>query len=117
MVIDILDDDPRRMCEFKRVLGEKLPDAEIVSFDHAPGMIDWLGDGLARAVLVSLDHDLGAARDGFEPGTGREVADAIASQPASCPVIVHSSNSTAAQGMVFALEGAGWTATRAYPMN
>ena len=85
-------------------------------------MVAWLPDGLSRAAIVSLDHDLGATReqdDGtrFDPGTGRDVVNALAALPPGCPVIVHSSNGTAAQGMVLELEGKGWLAIRVYPMN
>src|SRR4051812_14059122 len=105
MLIAILDDDLRRMDAFQREIRSHFPEAEIVSFDNAPAMIAWLPGGLASARLVSLDHDLGASRetaDGgrFEPGTGREVANAIAKLTASCPVVVHSSNGPAAQGMI-----------------
>ena len=58
-------------------------------------------------------------RDGqrFEPGIGREVADFLAQHAPVCPVIIHSSNGPAAQGMQFCLERAGWSVTRVYPLD
>jgi len=81
-------------------------------------MITWLGDHIGDVALMSLDHDLPIRRDAgrsIDCGTGREVADFLASMPPTCPVIVHSSNNQCAPGMYFGLKHAGWTCTRIYP--
>ena len=84
-------------------------------------MLAWLRDHLERAPIIALDHDLGPSRlrDGerFEPGIGRDVADYLATRAPVCPVVIHSSNSPAADGMQFCLEAAGWTVTRVYPCD
>ena len=81
-------------------------------------MIEWLGAGMTRTVLICLDHDLGPsrARDDmrFEPGSGRDVVDWLATHPARCPVVVHSANGMAVPGMLLVLEQAGWSASRVF---
>jgi hypothetical protein len=118
-VVVLLEDDPRRaelMLHAVTALG--LP---LVQFDNAPDMPIWLRESLPNAVLIALDHDLGPSRlrDGerFEPGIGRDVADYLAGCSPTCPILIHSSNSPAAQGMLFCLEGAGWNVTRVYPFD
>ena len=98
----ILEDDPGRMIAFRKALAGL--SFEVVIMDNAPDMIEWLDTGLARAVLICLDHDLGPSRlrDGtrFEPGSGRDVADWLAARPARCPVVVHSANGSAVPSML-----------------
>ena len=47
----------------------------------------------------------------FDPGVGRDVVEYLVTQPPTCPVIVHTSNYLARDGMVFALEFANWETT------
>ena len=100
----ILEDTPARVAEMRTVLAELLPALEVVVFDNAPDCADWLPEGLPLAALICLDHDLGPTRDRggvrFDPGIGRDTADLLAMYPATCPVIVHSSNSLAVPGML-----------------
>jgi hypothetical protein len=70
--------------------------------------------------LISLDHDLDSVpRSGEdEPinhGCGRGVVDYLVTQPPTCPVIIHTSNATAGDGMYFALRRGGWPTFRVYP--
>ncbi len=94
---------------------------EIVAFDNAPDMIAWLDANLGDTRLICLDHDLGANRvlNGSlqDPRTGRHVADFLATQKPVCPVIIHSSNVTAAPGMMIVLDDAGWCCSRLSPYN
>ena len=100
-------------------LAEILP-VEAIFFEKSREMIAWLGQHLGEVVFISLDHDL-PLRDAdgrsIDCGTGREVADYLASMPPTCPVIVHSSNDVCAAGMFFALKDAGWPCSRVYPCN
>ena len=101
-------------------LSELLPGTEPVFFPIAREMISWLGEHLGDAVLISLDHDLPISRQEgrtVDCGSGREVADFLASMAPTCPVIVHSSNGNCAPGMYFVLKGAGWPCTRVYPSD
>lgn len=87
------------------VLAESLPAYEVAIFANAQRMIDWLAGHMAAVVLVSLDHDLPIRTPEGLPidsGTGRQVANYLASRPPTCPVIVHSSNPDSAPGMFFA---------------
>lgn len=117
--IVILDDEPDRIAVMMECLAARLPGDELVSFDNAVDMIDWLLDNLTTASLICLDHDLGPNRrragEVFDPGTGRDVADFLATRPASCPVVIHTTNSLAAPGMVRVLGESGWTVTRVVP--
>ena len=80
-------------------------------------MIRWLNAHLGEAALISLDHDLEPERAGEDPGTGRDVVAFLAGRSAVCAVIVHTSIGTAASGMCFALEGAGWSSIRVVPVD
>jgi hypothetical protein len=120
----ILDDTAARVTEMRKVLAEVLPAFEVVAFDNAPDCLDWLPAGLVDAALLCLDHDLGPTRDPsggdasagrFDPGIGRDVADALAMYPPVCPVIVHSSNSLAVPGMLRVLRESGWTCSAVMP--
>jgi hypothetical protein len=74
---------------------------------------------IANCVLISLDHDLGPVRerDGqrFDPGIGRAITEALAQLAPACPVIIHTSNGPAAEGMLNDLRFAGWYAVRVVP--
>jgi hypothetical protein len=117
LTVCILEDDPERTAAFRKAMtGQPF---DLVILDNAPGLLSWLDAGLARTVLISLDHDLGPSRlradARFEPGSGREVADWLAARPARCPVVVHSANGLAVPGMLLVLEQAGWVAHRVFP--
>ena len=119
--VAILEDTEGRIAEMRARLAELLPAYEPVFFDNAAEMVAWLDERLPEVVLISLDHDLPLrqVRDGREvdPGTGREVADFLASLPPTCPVIVHSSNDYFAPGMVCALSDGRWPCWRVYPFD
>lgn len=121
ILVAILDDEPSRREAMEAVLTARLPEVHFVFFDNAPDTIEWLDSGLPTATLLSLDHDLGPIRDRegerFDPGIGRDVVDELEAREATCPVIIHSSNGPAADGMLYALQFAGWTAERVYPYN
>src|SRR5438045_2600017 len=109
--IAILEDSPQRIEAMRQCLSQNLPQVpQVHFFESAYLMIDWLGEYLSEVVLISLDHDLplrDAIGDSANFGSGRQVADYLASLPPTCPVIVHSSNQNFAPGMVFALMDQG----------
>jgi len=116
--IAILEDDLRRIDEMRRHLDVSASELEYHFFEDANEMIAWLREHLADTIVMSLDHDLPLRFEDGRPidfGTGRQVADFLIGVPPSCPVIVHSSNMTAAAGMVFALQQAWWPVTQVYP--
>jgi hypothetical protein len=119
-VLVLLEDDPRRAAAMIEVVQSALR-LPVVQHDNAPDMVEWLEANLDGAVLIALDHDLGPSRsrDGqrFEPGIGRAVADFLAERSPTCPVVIHSSNAPAAEGMRICLEAGGWAVTRVYPFD
>jgi hypothetical protein len=119
--IVILDDEPDRIREMTGCLLRCAPDCPVVTFDNAPDMIRWLAEHLEEARLICLDHDLGPNRvrhgEVFDPGTGRDVADYLASRKPICPVLIHTTNSLAAPGMELVLDDAGWEHSRDIPYD
>ncbi|MDM8551916.1 hypothetical protein QUF72_17665 [Desulfobacterales bacterium HSG2] len=53
----------------------------------------------------------------FDPGTGRDVVDYLITRTPACPVILHTTNHTAREGMTFALESSGWKTSYVRPYN
>ena len=53
----------------------------------------------------------------IDPGSGREVADYLATQDPTCPVILHSSNTDAVTGMREILQTSGWRTIRVAPFE
>lgn len=121
LYVAVLEDDERRREGMARILAAEVPQHEPVFFDNAPEMIAWLREHLPEVALLCLDHDLGPNRrrgdSVFDPGCGRDVVDAIAGQAPCCPVVIHTTNSLAAPGMVFALEAGGWRVERVVPFS
>jgi hypothetical protein len=116
----ILEDNADRIAVMRPCLAEALPGLEAVFFANAAEMIAWLGQHLGQVLLISLDHDLPLRDVEGQPidcGTGRDVADYLASLPPTCPVIVHSSNDVCATGMFFAMKDADWPCSRVYPCD
>jgi len=75
----------------------------------ASQMINELPSYLDQATLISLDHDLYKQYDNDpEPGCGRDVANYLAEQAPSCPIVIHSTNTDAAWGMYNELTSTGW---------
>jgi len=98
-------------------LNRRHPSLHVAAFGDAPDMIAWLGKHLESCVLLCLDHDLvpeeiGTASD---PGSGRDVADYLATRMPVCPAIIHTTNTLAAPGMELALADAGWVCSRVVP--
>ena len=82
-------------------------------------MIDWLTQHLEEVIVISLDHDLdlvpGESGRFIDSGTGRDVADFLAQHAPCCPVVLHTTNQPAAQGMEMVLVDAGWHVRRVSP--
>lgn len=119
--VAILEDDERRRNGMQPLLTELFPTSPAMFFDNAPDMLAWLPEHLAKVMLLCLDHDLGPnrKRDGevFDPGCGRDIADFVAGHSPSCPVVIHTTNSYAAPGMVEVMEQAGWRVSRVVPFS
>lgn len=114
--VAILEDDTDRLIEMKQCLDEILPEYQHCFFDNAQEMVSWLTDNLATCVLISLDHDLPIIQyrmgQRVNPGTGRFVADFLAQQSPTCPIIIHSRSGPDGEGMARPLREANWPTAR-----
>lgn len=112
--IAILEDDSRRTEAMRAWLDDRFYMYEHRYFRRADEMIDWLTQNLEQTLVVSLDHDLEPERD-ENPGTGRIVADYLAMKTPRFPIVLHSTNRNAVQGMKQILEDAGWSVDTVSP--
>ena len=119
MKILILEDDKRRVEAMMHYLRDASHPFEPIVFDNSTEMVRFLDGNLQGGTVISLDHDLPLYRDAHgqlhDFGTGRDVADYLSNQEATCPVVIHSTNSPAAVGMEMALIEGGWTTYRIMP--
>ncbi|HEX8915628.1 MAG TPA: cyclic-phosphate processing receiver domain-containing protein [Humisphaera sp.] len=121
-MIFILEDNPARLVEMRHVLDRELPNHARRIEDDCAKAVAWLAGHQAEVDLISLDHDLDSVpRPGEDPpvdhGDGRGVVDHLEGQPPTCPVIVHTSNAVAGDGMYYTLLRAGWPVFRVYPFD
>jgi hypothetical protein len=119
MHIVILEDNEDRRTAMLDCLRDLFPQYPVAFFATAAETIRFLALHLAETLVVDLDHDLemvpGANGRLFDPGTGRDVADYLATQPRCCPVVIHTTNGPAAIGMEQVLGDAGWRTYRIAP--
>jgi len=119
MKIVILEDNCDRQGAMKSCLLDRFHQYDIVIFDNARTMCDFLETNLTSALLICLDHDLElpVQQNGkvTDPGSGRDVADWLALKPACCPIVIHTTNSAAGDGMEFLLRDAQWQVQRVHP--
>ena len=109
MVWLVLEDNKDRMYSFREAAAQYEPPQELKLWRIAKHMISEIPDFLSSTTLISLDHDLYRHHDDDpEPGTGREIADDLATLEPICPIIVHSTNTVAAWGMYNELTHAKW---------
>ena len=117
----ILEDDAERVDRMRPWVQRLLPGAECCVFDRAAAAIVWVAERQADAVLISLDHDLPLRHDAEgrpdDLGTGRQVSDLLGRRTPTCPVIVHTSNGPAGDGMEWSLRRSGWPAWRVPAMG
>ena len=119
MIIAVLEDNAARRDSMRQCLADKFFTYEAKFFASPQPMVEYLRGHLNEAICISLDHDMELieALDGglLDPGTGEEVAEFRATRPPQCPVIIHSTNSNAAERMGASLRDAGWTVHRVVP--
>jgi CheY-like chemotaxis protein len=111
-IIAVLEDNADRGEAMRALLADRFYQYETAFFDDTAEMIKFLKAQLPNIILIALDHDLELKQTANgkcnDPGCGRDVADFLAAQPATCPVVIHSTNSAAAAGMALAMEEVGW---------
>lgn len=119
--IAILEDDPDRQAAMRSCLADRFPQYELRFFEAAAEMINFLRLDLDETLAIALDHDLPILEDDegrtLDAGTGRQVADFLATRPPACPVVIHSTNTAAAVGMQHVLEEANWKTCRVTPYD
>ena len=94
------------------------PDIEVKVWRDAHQLIEDLLDGLARAEVISLDHDLNPIdANAPDPGTGYDVAKLLGQLIPCCPIIIHTSNGERGSWMIGELSRAGWRIDRVYPFG
>ena len=109
MVWLVLEDNPNRTAAFENAARLARLSGSVRIWRIASQMIRELPELLSGATLVSLDHDLYKQdKSDPDPGCGRDVANYLAKQKPSCPVIIHSTNTDAAWGMHNELTSGGW---------
>jgi hypothetical protein len=121
MKIAVLEDNAERREAMASCLRDRFHQFEVCFFPDAASMNRFLRASLSECILISLDHDLDLVPDKegrtLDPGTGREVADFLATESAVCPIIIHSTNAVAVEGMRAALRDAGWRVMSVSPFN
>jgi CheY-like chemotaxis protein len=119
--IVILEDNKDRQSVMRACLADRFYTFDVHFFDDARETIRFLDVHLADTLVISLDHDLelkaGPNGRPIDPGTGRDVAEFLAARTPSCPVIVATTNSPAAEAMEEVLRGAGWKTRRVVPFD
>ncbi len=118
--IAILEDNADRTTAMRAALADKLYMYEPHFLPTAPLMLAWLDQHIDETIAISLDHDLELpphAVDRTDPGDGRAVAEALAARAPSCPVVIHTTNVPAGNGMESALIEAGWQTYRVTPCD
>lgn len=115
----ILEDDDRRTEAMHQELLERLPQYHPVFCTDATRFISTLTKSAGHVLGISLDHDLEPkSDDGRDPGTGRDVADFLVDPPfplPRLPILIHSTNRIAADGMERVLTEAGYPLARVTP--
>jgi len=77
----ILEDDDDRVHGFKSAVASLGREVGVRVWRDAPTMVAECAACLARACLISLDHDLAAVPGEADPGTGLEVAEFLSLHP------------------------------------
>jgi CheY-like chemotaxis protein len=117
--IVILEDNAERQALMQERLQDRLPQYRPHFFATAAECIGFLQRRLPDTVAIALDHDLDMIPIGsqrmLDAGTGRDVADYLATQTPICPVVVHTTNLPAADGMSAVLQESGWQVERVAP--
>lgn len=115
----ILEDDNRRREKMRQLLAAQFSDLMIFFTPSAYDAIKYYNTHRGEIVAIALDHDLEDVitdtGEKLDPGTGRDVSDFLSQQPPSCPIVIHSTNRIAVDGMEFDLGEADWQVERIAP--
>ena len=113
----MLEDDIDRLNRFKAIL-DRFQSVVFVHYRTADDFILNYKDLEMQPCLICLDHDLFPENhDDPDPGDGRDVARFLASEKPCCHAVIHSSNSVAADSMLYTLLDAGWDVEKIAPLG
>lgn len=119
MKIVVLEDNRDRREAMQRYLADRLYTYVAIFFEAPQPTLAYLREHIHEVICISLDHDMDMIDDGagglVDSGSGREVADFLATHPPQCPVILHTTNTASAEGMAAVLSDAGWKVYRVVP--
>lgn len=119
MFIAILEDNADRQAAMSDCVRDRFPQYPIRFFASAVEIIWHLQRHLPEVIAISLDHDFEpvqiSSREFLDGGTGRHVADYLSGEVPACPVVIHTTNTIAGDGMDLVLRDAGWTTKRVTP--
>ncbi len=119
--IVILEDDAERQAVMRDCIADRFYTFDAHFFDDASETIRFLRAHLADTIVISLDNDLqfkpGPDGRPVDPGEGRQVAEFLAGSGLVCPVIIHTTNSRAAEEMKNVLHAANWKTRRVVPFD
>jgi hypothetical protein len=114
----MLEDDRERIARFSAILARHSSKYCLLHWRTAQDFIDNYSALPCPPRLIALDHDLFVDDEGDpDPGDGRVVAAFLATQIPISPILIHSSNSIAADSMLFALRDSGWNVDRIAPIG
>ncbi len=114
----MLEDESERLERFGKVLAEHDEAIEWRRWRTARDFITGFESAEQTPSLICLDHDLFTDHPNDpDPGDGRDAAKYLATQPPVCHIIIHSSNSHAADSMYFTLLDAGWDVEKIAPLG
>src|SRR5438067_1289622 len=106
--IVILEDDHERREAMLGWLTDRFPAYEQRCFEHPAALNAFLEARHDDVLALSLDHDLNELLGAAAEITGMKAVNALLTLEPSFPVIIHSSNGTAAAKMERRLKRAGW---------
>ena len=119
--IAILEDNLDRQAIMRRCLADRFYTFDAHFFDESEAMIRFLEESLSETLVISLDNDLelkpGPRGTMIDPGSGVEVAEHLSRQLPACPIVVHTTNSDAAESMLAILRASDWRTHRVVPFD
>lgn len=119
--IAILEDNLDRQAVMRECLADRFYTFDAHFFDDSSEMIQFLDSHLTETVAIALDNDLELkpGPDGrmIDPGSGVQVAEYLSTKPAICPVVIHTTNTIAAESITASLKAAGWRTRRVVPFD
>ena len=116
-IIAVLEDNADRVAAMKKWLNDRFGMYEHFITDDPRRLLEVLGERAEDVLVVSLDHDLFDSSHGREDATGMDVIHALVRGKPAFPVIVHSSNSIAAEKMVRRLRNKKWNVVSVMPIE